>query len=87
MLAGGALCNDAILEQTEEGFSAIGDPTEGALVIAAVRAGLWKEKLEKALPRVAELPFDSDRKRMTTVHQVNALEGLPTALKNLLILR
>jgi len=44
MLAGGALCNDAVLEQTEQNFSAVGDPTEGALVVAAVRAGLWKKK-------------------------------------------
>ena len=70
MLTGGALCNDAILEKNDEGYTMVGDPTEGALVVAAVRAGLWKEELERALPRVAELPFDSDRKRMTTVHQL-----------------
>jgi Ca2+-transporting ATPase len=71
-LAGGALCNDAVLEAipSEPGtFSSVGDPTEGALVIASARAGLWKADLEKAFPRVAELPFDSDRKRMTTVHR------------------
>ncbi|MDL1909769.1 cation-translocating P-type ATPase [Chloroflexi bacterium CFX6] len=71
-LAGGALCNDAVLEAVpgEAGaFSTIGDPTEGALVIASAKAGLWKADLEKAFPRVAELPFDSDRKRMTTVHR------------------
>ena len=84
MLAGGALCNDAVLEKTEGGFSTIGDPTEGALVIAAVRAGLWKEKLEDALPRVGELPFDSDRKRMTTVHAIEKAETLPVNLQNLL---
>ena len=51
-------------------YTAIGDPTEGALVIAAAQAlGLWKNELEEAMPRVAELPFDSDRKRMTTVHK------------------
>ncbi|HSV84960.1 MAG TPA: HAD-IC family P-type ATPase [Levilinea sp.] len=64
-LAGGALCNDAVLEAIpgEPGtFSSVGDPTEGALVIAAARAGLWKAELEQAFPRVAELPFDSDRK-------------------------
>jgi Ca2+-transporting ATPase len=73
-LAGGALCNDAVLEPVtgEHGtFSSVGDPTEGALVIASARAGLWKSDLEKAFPRVAELPFDSDRKRMTTVHRPN----------------
>lgn len=84
MLAGGALCNDAVLEKTESGFSTIGDPTEGALVIAALRAGLWKEKLEAALPRIAELPFDSDRKRMSTIHEIHALEQLPINLQNLL---
>ncbi|MDO9087142.1 MAG: cation-translocating P-type ATPase [Anaerolineaceae bacterium] len=84
MLAGGALCNDAILEHTEEGFSSVGDPTEGALVVAAVRAGLWKDKLEKALPRVAELPFDSDRKRMTTVHKIDHPEKLPNSLQELI---
>ncbi len=84
MLTGGALCNDAVLEQTEQGFAAVGDPTEGALVVAAVRAGLWKDKLEAAMPRVSELPFDSDRKRMTTVHRVAAPEQLPAALRSLL---
>ncbi len=73
-LAGSALCNDAVLEAIpgEPGtFSSVGDPTEGALVIASARAGLWKAELEQAFPRVAELPFDSDRKRMTTVHRPN----------------
>ena len=84
MLTGGALCNDAALEETEHGFSSVGDPTEGALVVAAVRAGLWKEKLEAALPRVAELPFDSDRKRMSTVHKIENPAKLPHALKGLL---
>jgi len=73
-LAGSALCNDAVLEPVpgERGtFSTVGDPTEGALVIASARAGLWKADLEKAFPRVGELPFDSERKRMTTVHKPN----------------
>lgn len=83
MLTGGTLCNDAVLEETDDGFSSVGDPTEGALVIAAVRAGLWKDKLEKAMPRVSELPFDSDRKRMTTVHKIEDPEKLPPALKKL----
>lgn len=74
MLVGGALCNDAVLEKVEGepgNFTTVGDPTEGALVIAAAKAGLWKEDLLQAMPRVAELPFDSDRKRMTTVHSVD----------------
>jgi P-type Ca2+ transporter type 2C len=61
------------------GFSTVGDPTEGALVIAAARAGLWKQELDHAFPRVAEVPFDSDRKRMTTVHRPIA-EKVPDLL-------
>jgi Ca2+-transporting ATPase len=68
LLAGGALCNDAILEVEGDDLNIVGDPTEGALVVAAARMGLWKRKLEKAFPRVDEVPFDSERKRMTTVH-------------------
>ena len=82
-LAGGMLANDAILEPVdgEPGvYSSIGDPTEGALVIAASRAGLWKGELEASLPRVAELPFDSDRKRMSTVHKINP-GALPDVLE------
>ena len=72
LLAAGALCNDAVLQSGADGTTvhAIGDPTEGALVIAAHRLNLDKAALEQSLPRVAELPFDSERKRMTTVHQV-----------------
>ena len=84
MLVGGALCNDAVIEVSEDvrgGFISVGDPTEGALVIAAARAGLWKEELELAMPRVAELPFDSERKRMTTVHKLDR-SALPAVLKN-----
>ncbi len=71
LLAGGTLCNDALLQPDAESgkFHTIGDPTEGALLVAAAQAGLSKDDLQRALPRVAELPFDSDRKRMTTIHQ------------------
>ncbi len=69
LLAGDTLCNDAVLKGAESAeYSAIGDPTEGALVIAAARYGLSKPRLERILPRIGELPFDSDRKRMTTLH-------------------
>ncbi|MDQ3258607.1 MAG: cation-translocating P-type ATPase [Acidobacteriota bacterium] len=71
LLAGGALCNDAVLQPNAEPgiFQTIGDPTEGALVIAAAKFGMQKNDLEIALPRVAELPFDSLRKRMMTIHE------------------
>jgi P-type Ca2+ transporter type 2C len=85
LLTGGTLANDAVLEESEEpegNYTAIGDPTEGALVIAAAQVGLWKHELEKAMPRVAELPFDSDRKRMSTVHDFPDGD-LPAALERL----
>ena len=65
----GALCNDAVLTRHEDGTPRLsGDPTEAALVEAALREGLDKAPLERQSPRVAELPFDSQRKLMTTVH-------------------
>jgi Ca2+-transporting ATPase len=80
LLAGGALCNDTAV--TDEG-ALIGDPTETALVAVAAGHGLGKRDLEAALPRVFELPFDSDRKRMTTVHRMPArLEDVPASLRD-----
>ena len=75
LLIGGALCNDARLSLDDNAaggkkFHAIGDPTEGALVIAAAKFGLMKDELDSHKPRVGELPFDSDRKRMTTIHSL-----------------
>jgi P-type Ca2+ transporter type 2C len=79
LLAGGTLCNDALLEEDEDdGYRAIGDPTEGALVVAAAREGMKKPKLEASLPRIREVPFDSRRKRMTTVHEVVSPSGSET---------
>ena len=68
LLAGGALANDAVLEERNGEYEYVGDPTEGALVVAAARAGLLKDRLEQTFPREAEVPFDSERKRMTTAH-------------------
>ena len=65
LLLSGALCNDASLD----GQTAIGDPTETALVTAAAKLGLPKSKLDQLWPRLAEVPFDSNRKRMTTCHR------------------
>ncbi len=52
-------------------WSIKGDPTEGALVVAAAKAGLQKESLDSEYPRVQEIPFSSETKRMTTLHQTN----------------
>ncbi len=84
VLAGGALCNDASLAPDPQTgrYSAIGDPTEGALLVAASQAGLLKDDLQSILPRVAELPFDSERKRMTTVHRLPSdLSAIPDVLQ------
>ncbi len=73
LLAGGALCNDAKIEPAgtvSADQQPLGDPTEAALVVAAGEWGLHKSELERFFPRVDEVPFDSDRKRMTTVHAV-----------------
>jgi Ca2+-transporting ATPase len=71
LLTGGLLCSDARLEKDGGGYRMVGDPTEGALVVAAAKAGLWREEIEARMPRLAEIPFDSERKRMSTVHQLD----------------
>jgi Ca2+-transporting ATPase len=67
-LATGALCNDAALTTTDEGYRSVGDPTEMAIVLAAAELGIPKPALDQLFPRIGEIPFDSGRKRMTTIH-------------------
>lgn len=67
LIKGMALCNDAMVENEQR----LGDPTELALIDLAHHFGLFKEELEKKCPRVEEIPFDSNRKMMTTVHLEN----------------
>jgi Ca2+-transporting ATPase len=73
LLTAAALCNDAKLEKdtATERWIIKGDPTEGALIVAAAKANLWKEDLEHQQPRISELPFSSEAKRMTTLHLVS----------------
>jgi Ca2+-transporting ATPase len=82
-LAAGALCNDAVLKPDGRPgcYHAIGDPTEGALLVAAARLGMFKERLEGSAPRLSEVPFDSQRKRMTTIHRLASAEELPEPLR------
>jgi Ca2+-transporting ATPase len=72
LITAAALCNDAKLSKNGNAVVFVGDPTEAALVEAAHQLALDKENLEKKLPRISEAPFDSDRKRMTTVHQLES---------------
>jgi Ca2+-transporting ATPase len=69
LLTAGALCNDALLQQTNSSWHVKGDPTEGALVVTAAKAKLDAGDLRRLWPRVAEVPFESERKRMSTLHR------------------
>ena len=68
-LEGGLLCNDADLHRPEGKWTIKGDPTEGALVVAAAKAGIRIHDRRLQHPRIEELCFSSERKRMTTVHE------------------
>lgn len=69
LLSHAALCNDAILHEEKGTYSITGEPTEKALVQAAYLSGSNKSRLDKTYQRVHEIPFDSGRKLMTTVHK------------------
>jgi P-type Ca2+ transporter type 2C len=77
-----ALCNNSILTRKgvqvaglfrssskESPWGIEGDPTEGALLVAAAKAGIWRETLERKEERIGEVPFDSDRKRMSVIYK------------------
>lgn len=68
LLSHAALCTDAILQIDKNTVTATGEPTEKALILAAYQAGLMKATLDKKYKRIDEIPFDSARKLMTTVH-------------------
>ena len=70
MLTGGLLCSDAILSEDAGRWFVKGDSTEGALVVLAAKANIPQSETRISAPRIAELPFSSERKRMTTVHRM-----------------
>lgn len=92
LLASGVLCNDSTLEQkdkTENLWGIVGDPTEGALVVAGAKAGYEKAKMNENHPRIEEIPFDSERKMMTTFHKnfisnkiISFTKGAPDIILN-----
>jgi P-type Ca2+ transporter type 2C len=69
LLLTGLLCNDSALEKVGDKWHVKGDPTEGALVVAAVKAGLHQTETRMEYSRVDEIPFSSERKKMTTINQ------------------
>ncbi len=71
LLLAGTLCNDSTVTREKNKFITTGDPTESALAVAGFEAGLIREETERVLPRTGELPFSSERKRMTTVHKIS----------------
>ncbi|KJR96227.1 MAG: ATPase [Peptococcaceae bacterium BRH_c4a] len=88
LLKAAALCNNSILKKGDISIGGLfrgisekrglrewdveGDPTEGALLVMAAKGGIWREKVEQNQARVAELPFDPDRKRMTVFYRDDA---------------
>ncbi|OKH26812.1 carbonate dehydratase [Hydrococcus rivularis NIES-593] len=69
-LIAGLLCNDSHIEYKNEQWIVVGDPTEGALIVAAHKAGLEQPDIEKAMPRLDSIPFESDYQYMATLHQI-----------------
>jgi Ca2+-transporting ATPase len=79
----GILCNDAILQETEGEWTIIGDPTEGALIVAGEKGTIDHAGLRKKKPRLEDIPFEESRKMMSTIHsqennkQLVATKGAP----------
>ena len=83
----GVLCNGAELVKDNGIYKIIGDPTEGAILASAAKTGLWKNEVEAQFPFIEELPFDSERKKMTIIRQdgnkkIAFVKGAPDILLN-----
>ena len=76
LLLTAALCGDARIEAHENGWRCHGDPTEGALLVLARKGGWLREAAERKAPRIEVFPFESARRRMTTVHVLSSGEHL-----------
>ena len=66
-----SLCNDASLQKKDNAWKIVGDPTEGALLVAACKTGVCKEETEEMFPRLDEIPFESEKQYMATLHSMN----------------
>lgn len=80
-LIAGSLCNNSVIKQNNvaitglwrrkqnTGWAIEGDPTEGALAVVAAKAGIWRAELEKTAERIGEIPFESERRRMSVIYR------------------
>ena len=85
LLLAAVLCNDALLKRQGDDWQILGDPSEGALLVAAAKFGLLKDPLEEDYPFLGEVPFDQERKRMTVVRKLKTgavafVKGAPDVL-------
>jgi Ca2+-transporting ATPase len=69
LLKAGILCNDSSLRKSDRGWKVEGDPTEGALITSGMKAGYDSKQLEKEMPRLDTIPFESERQYMATLHE------------------
>ncbi|MEW6171194.1 MAG: cation-translocating P-type ATPase, partial [Candidatus Omnitrophota bacterium] len=87
-LDAGVLCNGAELVKDSTSYKIVGDPTEGAILTVAAKLGSWKDKLEQEFSFVEEIPFDSERKKMTVIRNspdnklIAFVKGAPDILLN-----
>jgi len=87
LLIAGVLSSDATFVKSEQGYSVKGDPTEGGIVVAAAKIGILKDDMDVEMPRLDEIPFTSETKRMTTLHQTSETsmayaKGAPEVILN-----
>jgi Ca2+-transporting ATPase len=83
----GVLCNGAELVKNDSGYKILGDPTEASILTCAAKVGLWKDRLEKEFAFVQEIPFDSERKKMTVIRRdgnglIAFVKGAPDVFLN-----
>ena len=75
------VCNDAVLQKKKEDWVIMGDPTEGALLVVAGKAGLFRKEIDLNYLRIAEFPFDSERQRMSVIVSEGSMPGFTLFVK------